>query len=321
MIRSPTPSSTDAVARQAAGVSLALASAAGFATLGLFAKLLYARGFTPVQALAWRFTIAAAALWLWLLLSGTLRARARKTRTLVLLGLFGFAPQAGLFFFTVRILDPGITSLLLYLYPAFVILFSLAFLGRKPGKLQLAALALSLAGCVLTFWKSGSYPALGLALGVLVAVAYGAYLVVGEKALEGADSVYATAVIMAVSALVYWTASLAQGAPVIPRDAVTALAAVGVALVASVLPIVTLFASIKRIGASEASLVSTLEPVLTVALSALILGERLGAFQIAGGVLIVAAVVVMNSKPARAPGGAPSNPDEASQGAADGATR
>ncbi|MCX7024011.1 MAG: DMT family transporter [Spirochaetes bacterium] len=288
---------------QAAGVAFAAVSATGFATLGLFAKLIYSRGFTVLQALSWRFTVAAAALWIYLAVSGTLRIRAGKTRRLLLLGIFGFAPQAGLFFATVRILDPGIASLLLYLYPSFVILLSLVFLRRKPTGLQLVALGLSLSGCALTLWKSGSYPPLGLALGVLVALSYGGYLVVGEKALEGADPIYATAVIMAVSAAIYWIAAIAVDGPAVPTDGTVILGIAGVAFAASILPIVTLFASIKRIGASEASLVSTVEPVLTVALSALIIGERLGAAQAAGGVLIVAAVVVMNLKTPNPPAG------------------
>jgi drug/metabolite transporter (DMT)-like permease len=274
------------------GIFLALLSATGFSTLGLFAKLIYGEGFSIPQALAWRFTVAAA--FLWILVAATRRPPVgRKLLPVALLGLLGFAPQAGLYFVTVSILDPGITSLLLYLYPSFVILISLVFLRRRPNRIQLTSLSLSLAGCALTFFRPGAYPVAGLALGALVALTYGGYLVVGERILEGVDSVRATAIIMLVAAAAYWAISAATGSMKLPRQPVAIAGVAGVALVGTVLPITTLFASMRRIGASDASLVSTFEPLLTVALSALILGERLGTAQALGGVLILAAVLVL----------------------------
>lgn len=270
---------------------LALVSAAGFSTLGLFAKLVYSQGFGVVETLAWRFTFAAALLWLFVL--ATKRKLPRPLWPVLLLGLLGFAPQAGLYFLTLRYLDPGITSLLLYTYPSFVLVFAFLLFRKKPSRVQLLALCLSLAGCVVAFWKRGDYPLTGLVLGLCVGLSYGAYLVAGEKVLKGVDSIVATALIMLVAALVYWTAALASGAAKLPGSAAAIGGLAGLAIVATVIPITTLFASMGRIGAADASLVSTLEPVLTIALSALLLGERLGAAQLAGGALILGAVLVL----------------------------
>lgn len=295
------------------GVALALLSATGFSTLGIFAELLYARGFSVPQTLAWRFTFASGFLAIVLALQargasaravpvpGAARAPlvpAGKLFPLILLGLFGFAPQAGMFFLTVRLLDPGITSLLLYLYPSFVLLLSMLFLRRRPTLGQGAALLLSLAGCLLTFYRTGRYPVAGLALGVAVAVAYAGYLVWGEKVLAGVNPVAATAVIMACAAVVYWGFVLISGVPVkVPPDLAAWGAVAGVAVVATVLPITTLFSAIGRIGASDASLASTIEPVMTVLLSALLFGERLSVPQAIGGALILAAVATLHFAP------------------------
>jgi len=292
---------------RASGVILALLSAAGFSTLGVFAKLVYAEGLSVPEVLAWRFTVAALVLWAIVLLGR--RPLPRRLLPVLLLGLLGFAPQAGLYFLTIRILDPGITSLLLYTYPSFVVLFSFLLFRRRPTRVQLAALGLSLAGCVVTFWRRGDYPMGGLLLGAFVGLAYGAYLVAGEKVLREVDSISATAVIMVAAAGVYWAFALAQAAaggraPRLPSSPMAAGGIVGIALLATVLPITALFGSMRRIGAADASLVSTLEPVLTVGLSALVLGERLGPAQLAGGLLILAAVVALNL-PERAPKAAP----------------
>ncbi len=291
------------------GVGLALLSALGFSTLGIFAATLYAAGFSVPQTLAWRFTVASAFLWAAIAGRGALRrddsaARARQEARpadrrrrfahLLLLALFGFTPQAGLFFLTVKLLAPGITSLLLYLYPAFVLLLTAVFMRKVPTRGQLAALVLSFLGCLVTFFAPGAYPLGGLLLGVLVALSYGAYLVAGERILAGYDPIFATAVIMTVACVVYWGIVAISGIPVRTPDSLAEWAGVAcIALIATVLPITTLFAAIKRLGAADVSLVSTIEPVCTVLLSAALLGERLTANRIVGGLLIVGGVVAL----------------------------
>jgi len=280
------------------GIALALLSAVGFSTLGLFAKLIYSEGFGVVQTLAWRFTFAAVILFAIVIIGK--RPLPPRPGRVILLGLFGFVPQAGLYFLTLSFLDPGITSLLLYTYPSFVLLLGLLLWKRRPRRVQVLALILSLAGCVVAFWRQGSYPLTGLILGVAVGFTYGAYLLASEKVLSGCDPLSSTALVMLVAALVYWAATLALGQFRLPTSLISLAGLGGLALMATVLPIAALFGSIGIIGAADASLVSTLEPVLTVCLSALIIGERLGPSQLAGGGLIVAAVVIIGISERRA---------------------
>lgn len=296
-----------------AGMALALVSAIGFSTLGIFATQLYGYGFSVPQTLAWRFTVASAFLWCFLGIrktmgskkrtekafnegasSGSMGRKSRAFRNLLLLALFGFTPQAGLYFLTVKLLAPGITSLLLYLYPAFVLLLSAFFLRRKPTTGQLIALTISFLGCVVTFFEPGEYPMAGLLLGVLVAISYGVYLVSGEKILAGFDPFFSTAVIMTMAGIFYWILLFIAGLPVkVPGAAMEWVFIACIALVATVLPITSLFSSMKRIGATNASLISTVEPVMTVLLSALILGEKLTANRIWGGLFIIGGVVTL----------------------------
>lgn len=291
----------------AAGIGFALVSALGFSTLGIFAMSLYSYGFSVPQTLSWRFTVASLFLWLVLGLrkaiamrepvsegNGAGPRRRKDIRNLLVLALFGFTPQAGLYFLTVKMLAPGITSLLLYLYPAFVLLLTALIFHRKPTKGQILALALSFLGCTVTFFKPGAYPILGLLLGVLVAIAYSIYLVWGEKVLAGFNPLFSTAVIMTVAGIVYWAWLFASGQKVkAPDTLIEWLFVVGIALVATVLPVTTLFAAMKRAGAANTSLVSTVEPVITVLLSAFFLGEELTASRIVGGLFIIGGVVAL----------------------------
>ncbi len=73
----------------------------------------------------------------------------------------------------------------------------------------------------------------------------------------------------------------------------------GLALVATVVAVVAFFAGLERIGPTETSSLSTVEPAVTVVLAAAVLGETVSALQVAGGALILAAVVLLARSPAR----------------------
>jgi drug/metabolite transporter (DMT)-like permease len=54
-------------------------------------------------------------------------------------------------------------------------------------------------------------------------------------------------------------------------------------------------AGLPRVGAARAALLSTWEPVVTVLLAVLILGDRLSVVQILGGVLVILAVLLVQA--------------------------
>ena len=78
-----------------------------------------------------------------------------------------------------------------------------------------------------------------------------------------------------------------------------------IALVSTVVAVSAFFAGLRRVGPSEAAILSTFEPPVTVALAFAVLGERLAPAQLAGGALVLAAVVVLQlpGAPARATAG------------------
>jgi drug/metabolite transporter (DMT)-like permease len=67
----------------------------------------------------------------------------------------------------------------------------------------------------------------------------------------------------------------------------------GIVLVATVIPVVTFLAGLERIGPTNASMLSTLEPVVTVLLAAWIFGEVLKPVVLLGGGLILIAVILL----------------------------
>jgi drug/metabolite transporter (DMT)-like permease len=99
---------------------------------------------------------------------------------------------------------------------------------------------------------------------------------------------------LATTGAVYWGANLATGHPVLPPD-VPAEAwpgIVGVGVVAGFIAVQAFYAGAQRVGAAQASLISTVEPLWTIVAAGLLFGERLQPMQLAGGVLILGGVLL-----------------------------
>jgi drug/metabolite transporter (DMT)-like permease len=167
----------------------------------------------------------------------------------------------------------------------------------------MVALALALAGMVLTVAPSLAGPApaaqpAGVAFAVAAAAIYAVYIVAGARLGREVAALPMSAVVIGSAGLVFVAACAWRG-PAWPQSAAGWLAIAGIALVSTVAAITLFFAGLERIGPTRASTLSTLEPLVTVSLAALVLGETIAPLQVAGGALILAAVVLL----ARAPRG------------------
>jgi drug/metabolite transporter (DMT)-like permease len=75
----------------------------------------------------------------------------------------------------------------------------------------------------------------------------------------------------------------------------------GSGLVSTALAMQTFYAGARRIGAAQASLVSTVEPIYTISMAALLLHEGLTAVQLIGGLMVIIGVIVAQTGQHRKP--------------------
>ena len=305
--------------RRFIGIALIVASAAGFGSGALFAKGVYASGVDWVVLMAWRFLIGAAAAWSWILVSQARRSALRRlARREVLIGLglgILYVGNSGTYYAGLETVPASLASLLVFIYPAIVAVLSLRFGRRLEGRRAWSALGLAIVGSALTIGgiRAGEFPPLGpLLLVALSPFIYAVWIVlqawltgersgtVGHDGAGGADASPVAALVNTGAALTYWAIALAAARPVrpdqIPLEAWPGI--VGVGFLSTFVAIVGFVAGARRIGAAQASLISTIEPVWTVTLAALLLGESLTAVQLAGGALILIGVVIAQSAPA-----------------------
>lgn len=292
---------------RSSGTLFCLGSGAAFGAMAVFGKLAYDEGASVGTLLAVRFALAASLFWVLVAATGALRqVRALERRDVMLalgLGAGGYALQAGCFFAALERVDASLLSLLLYTFPAMVAVGAV-LLGRDrlTGR-RLGALALALGGIVLvaTGAGAGALDPLGAALALAAALVYTVYILTSEGIAGRVPAAVLSALVCSGAAVTLTAGSLALG-ELRPGEVSVAgwgwLA--GVAVVSTVGAVALFFAGLRRVGPTLASILATIEPVVTVVLAFLVFGERLGALQIAGGALVLTAVLVLHAPMPRA---------------------
>ena len=278
-----------------AGGILVATSAAGFSTLAVFVKLAYDAGLNLQSILVFRFLGTALLLWTWLLLRNNWKLPLDKALKAILLGAVGYAIQATLFFSALLYTDAGIATLLFYTYPAFVTLLAWLVEKEVPDRARKTALGIALVGCAFTADLSQATVApLGVLFGIASGVWYSLYLTFGARLVKSVEPVVTSAYVSLGATFSFGVATLFTGQFTIPSRIEDVYTIVGISVLATALPIVTLFSGMQKIGTTRTAIVSTVEPVMTVALGILFLGEKLAGGQIWGGLLVVSSVILSN---------------------------
>jgi drug/metabolite transporter (DMT)-like permease len=301
------------------GIALAAASACGYGSGALFAKSVYAAGIDWLALLYWRFLMAGILVWAWALLvpenRRALLALPRR-RVLVLLGLgMFFVSNASTYYAALGYISASLAALLVYIYPALVAVLSIRFGRGLEGRRPWVALAVVTAGVVLTLGDiETQVQPIGIVLGLASPALYSIYILMaartagerrGETANDrtgsGAETHPAVASALMISGTFAVIAVLAVVArePVLPGDVPGGawFGLAGIAVFSTALAISAFYASTARIGAAQAALVSTVEPVWTITLATLLFSEHLGPIQMLGGVFVIGGVILAQTTP------------------------
>ncbi len=273
------------------GIVLVIISAAAFGTLGILGRYAYAEGMDALTLLALRFSLAAPPLLALLAARREALPRGRNLLLLIGMGAIGYVGQAFCYLTALRYASPGLVALLLYLYPVFVAILSALWLREPIGRRRAALMALALAGLALTVGPARGEWA-GVLLAILAALIYSVYILTGSRVMRGVSAIQSSAVIF-LSAGVMASLLMAVNGPRLPTTVAGWAVIVAVVVVATVVPVAGFLEGLARIGPTNAAMLSTLEPAVTVALAALLLRETLRPLALLGGALILAAVVLL----------------------------
>ncbi|MCY4147545.1 MAG: DMT family transporter [Chloroflexi bacterium] len=289
--------------RERAGIVWVLLAAGGFSVMPSMVKITFAHStFTPMDIAFWRFLLAAPLMWTLVLVSR--RSAPRKPtsdapiRQPLLIGMLLSAAALLAFFGLERL--PGSTYIVLfYSYPAMVALLS-RLLGEAIGARAWLALGLALIGLALTvpdFQAAGGVGRLGVALALANAAVVAVYYLLSRRALAGVVDISGASAWMMLGTLFVLALLIPLRGLQMPPNALTGLMLLGIATLCTVLPVFGINLAIQRIGAAQASLISTVEPPLSMLVSMFVLGELILALQWVGAALIIGSVVVLQLRP------------------------
>ena len=272
-------------------------------SMGIFVRKLGTYGFTSVQIVAIRITLAA------LVFSIVLFIRDRSGFRITLrdLPLFLGLGFGSILFFTVcyftaiTIMPLSTAAILLYTSPIWIMLMSMLFFREKLNRVKLIALALAFAGCVLVSGISGEgITLIGLLIGLGSGIGYGLYSILGTIALRRYSPYTVTTYTFLFAAAGSW---LVCG----PADMISKFTAAAdlpfllffcclTALVTAVIPFLSYTLGLRTVEASRAGILATIEPMVATLIGILVFAEPLTLLSGLGILLILTAVVLLNRK-------------------------
>lgn len=290
-----------------AGLPLALISATSFALSGALARGLIDQGWSPGAVVLARIAVAAAVL-------APFAARALRGRTallsrrnLRLIAIYGAVPVAGTqfaYFSAVAAMDVGPALLIEYTAPAAIVVWLWLRHGERPSGATLAGAGVAALGLVLVLdLVSGADLAVEGVLWALAAMVGAAtYFVLSADtgnglpplALAGGGLAFGSLALAVLGVVGILPLRASTADPVYAGHAVPWwLPFVGLGVITAAVAYSTGIAASRRLGSRLASFVALLEVVAAVLFAWLLLDQLPAAIQLAGGVLIVAGVVLV----------------------------
>jgi drug/metabolite transporter (DMT)-like permease len=307
MSEAPLPVEPAAHRRPRVGYAMAAGAATLWGVNGAVSKVILASGISAPRLAEVRSTGACAGLVVVLLAMapGRLRLRARELPYLAAFGIAGLALVQWFYFLAIHRMAIGVTLLIQYLAPLLVALWARFAFHEHVRRRIWAALALALTGLTLIVdvRHGGTVSTAGVVFALLGAVTYALYVLLAEHALGGRDAVSLLAFGFGFAAL-FWAAvtpwwSFPAGR--VARDVsllghlgahhlpVWALMAVLV-VPGTIVPFFLLVSALRHLPATRVGIVAMLEPVVATIVAWAWLGETLGAAQLAGAAVVLAAI-------------------------------
>jgi drug/metabolite transporter (DMT)-like permease len=240
--------------------------------------------------------ILAPALWLRRGRAGLRLPAADFVRCLVL-GVLGVAASNYFYYLAIQKTNVAIAIILQYTAPVWVLLYMVARGRQRANAQRVGAVALAVAGCALAIGIVGSgrfnLNAAGVAAALVAAVAFAFYNVGGHDLLARHDR-WRTLVYVLLGAALFWLLVNPPWKIAAAHYGEEQWLFLAVFAVVSVLvPYLFYFAGLQHLDATRAIVTSCLEPVFSILIAAVALGELVRPVQVAGIVLVLLATVLV----------------------------
>lgn len=285
------------------GLLAVIGAAACWGVAATVAKDLFEAGVEPIELAQARSYVAAVGFSLlpgaW---SGGLRVDRASAPALIGLGL-SIPAVNGVYYLAIQRLAVAVALVLEYSAPVLVVAWTAVRTRKFPRPLLLGTLIAAVVGVVfvaeLPAGDVGSLDGVGLLLGLAAAVFFSAYTLLNEATGARFGPIPAMARAFAVAALFWLVYQVPRGFPdaLVHPDNVLRVLFIGIG--GTLVPFLLFIWGVSKVKSEKAAIAATIEPPLAGVIAWLWLGERLSAMQVAGGLLILSAVLALQLERAR----------------------
>ncbi len=282
------------------GLFVALLANMALGLNSTFAKFAYRAGLDPNTLTAMRLGVAAVVLWLLFITrwQGLISISRQALLGCMVMGAANFVAQISYYWGLTRI-NASIGTLIFYLYPAVVILL-LRLRGEALTTRRLARLGIALIGVALLVDITGNgVDMIGVLLVFITILTYALHLVIGQFVVRDVPARTVALYVISTMALLAAGERLALGGSPLPVTWAGWWPVLGIGLLGTVVARLAMFTAIKRVGSTQLALLGVVEPVITVAVARVFLGETLAPIQWIGGGLVLASLLLVDLPPKR----------------------
>lgn len=281
---------------------LIVLSALGFGSISVLTLLITRAGLPLVTAMAWRYVLAAVLLAVIAQL-GQLKSIPRfKIVRLVLIGGIGQAMITYFSLYALEYIPVGPLAFLFYTYPAWVALLGAVRRTERLTLVRITALTMALVGVTVMIGAPSAeklHP-IGVALALGSALLYTIYLPALEHVQSGVPAMLSAFLLIVGAGISFILAALFTGNLQLPAGASLWANIFLLSLVSTVIAFSALIKGLAVLGPVRTAIIATVEPFFTAILGAIVLRDRLTATTLIGGMLIAAAVLLIQWSSTRA---------------------
>jgi len=243
--------------------------------------------------LFWRFAISTLVIGILLFYKGQkIQINVKETIKAFIYGALFYGGSSITYFMASDYIGTGLSMVIVFTYPVFVLLSNAIFDKHKITKLYYISVSIIMIGIVLLVNNEDMhFDFYGAFLAFVCAMTYAAYVISSKKQMTNMDPLSSSFVVSLSNAVVFFIITKIDNTFMIPTNMGAWINVTGVGLICTALPILFLLEAMKYITSDKASLLSVLEPVCVVVIGVYLLGETLSLSQIIGIILILGAAI------------------------------
>lgn len=278
------------------GLTYIFLAGLAYGIMPIWAKLAYLTGLSPYQVLFLRGFFGACFLLFFIRRKKTsLKVEKSFLGSLLFVGSFGYTAAVITLYLSYNYINVGVATALHYLFPVVVMLLALILYKEKLYPRKVIALVLAVGGVYLmTAVGPLALDRTGVLLALISALTFAIYVLgVAHPTIKGIDSLVLAFYLSLISAAITFAIILGKGEWPIHLTGKGLLYTLLLGFFCTALALLFLNRGIQLVGPSTASILSTMEPLISIVAGVIILQEKVTPIMACGFALVLGAVLIL----------------------------